>query len=172
MKSRVLIFTGDGKGKTTAAIGIIVRSQGHKIPTCFIQFLKAAPSGELKILEQFPNLSVKRFGLGFVPKPDQPDFHAHFEMAQKGFGELQKIIQTNDYRLIILDEILGALHAELITERQLIDCIQQIPSQTTLVLTGRNAPQSLIELADTVSEIKSIKHGFDAGIPAQPGIEF
>ena len=171
-KPRILIFTGNGKGKTTAALGIVLRACGHEIPTCVIQFMKSAPSGELKALAQFPKLTIQRFGLGFVPRPDHPDFAKHQHVAQEGMTAVEKAITSNKFDLIVLDEILGSIGAKLISEKQLVDLIEKLSDQQTLVLTGRDAPQTIINLADTVTEMKPIKHGYDIGIPAQKGIEF
>ena len=171
-KNRILIFTGNGKGKTTAALGIVLRAQGYKIPSYFIQFMKSAPSGELKVMEQFSALTIERFGLGFVPKIDHLDFPKHKKIAQEGFKAVEKAIASNHYKLVVLDEILGAIGAELITTSQVSKLIKTLPKAVTLVLTGRDAPQILIDLADTVTEMKPIKHGYEIGFPAQKGIEF
>jgi len=171
-KNRILVFTGNGKGKTTAALGIVLRACGHEIPTCFIQFMKSTPSSELKALSQFPNLTIERYGLGFVPKPDHPDFIKHQKVIHDGINAVEKAILSQNYELIVLDEILGTIGAKLINSDQLVKLIEQLSAHQTLVLTGRNAPQSIVDLADTVTEMKPIKHGYDIGIPAQKGIEF
>ena len=171
-KNRILVFTGDGKGKTTAALGIILRAQGHKIPTYFVQFMKSAPSGELKMMAQFPELTIERFGLGFVPKPDHTDFPKHKAVAQAGVKAVQNASESNLYNLIVLDEILGAIGAGLIHAEELVELINNLSDHKTLVLTGRDAPQEIIKLADTVTEMTPIKHGYEIGIPAQKGIEF
>ena len=134
--------------------------------------MKSAPSGELKMMAHFPNLTLARFGLGFVPKQDHPDFPKHQQVVQKGLETIQQAIESKNYKLVVLDEILGTLGAGLINVDQIISLIKALPNKTTIVLTGRDAPQAIIDLADTVTEMSSIKHGYEIGIPAQKGIEF
>ena len=155
------IYTGEGKGKTTAAVGLAVRAAGAGMRVLFIQFLKDCTSSEISQLDKL-GIITACFGTGrFVMKVEQRDK----ELARKGIALASSI----DSDLLILDEALAALKLGLI---KLNDIKGLIERQGELVITGRDAPRKLIELADYVSEIKKVKHPFDKGIKARKGIEF
>jgi cob(I)alamin adenosyltransferase len=170
---RILIFTGHGKGKTTAALGMILRAAGHGMSTFLLQFMKKnTTTGELKALTRLPSITVRQHGLGFVPQPDSPKFALHQQKAEEALKIAEEAVIANQFDLIVLDEICGAVAKGLITEANVLALIDKLPAQTVLVLTGRNAGQALIKKADTVSEIQMVKHGFQLGIPAGKGVEF
>ena len=169
---RVLIFTGDGKGKTTAALGIVLRAVGHGMSTFLLQFMKNSDSGEMKVLSTLPNLTVVRHGLGFVPKTGSARFEKHREKGQEALAFAEEAIKSEKYEVIVLDEVLGSITAEIIDESAVLALIQQLPPNTTLVLTGRDASKEMIAHADTVTEMKMVKHGYEVGIQAQKGVEF
>lgn len=172
-KPRILISTGDGKGKSTSALGMVLRHAGHGMHVFMLQFMKNnSDTGEIKALQQFPTVTIKQHGLGFVPKPTSSKFHLHQEKASEALKIAQDAIKSQNYDLIVLDEICGAISLGLLKEEAVIELIESISSEITLVLTGRNATENLIELADTVTEMKMIKHGYQENIPAQKGIEF
>lgn len=182
-KGLIYILTGDGKGKTTAAFGLAMRAAGHKQRSLIMQFIKdkSKPSGEIKYLNQRASrlsrianrIDVFTMGKGFVGiLGDKKSKKVHQQKAQEAFALMMKKLQQKKYNLLILDEINVAVDLKLISLKTLLKFLKDKPKDLNIVLTGRNAHKKLIELADTVSEIKNIKHPFDKGIPAQKGIDF
>jgi cob(I)alamin adenosyltransferase len=170
-KPRILIFTGDGKGKTTAAIGMAFRASGHGMRSCMIQFMKSDTTvGEIAAAAASTNIEIHPTGLGFVPKGG-PRLEEHRAAAQAGLKKAAEIIAARQFGLVILDEICGAIGCGLIDERQVTDLLTTAPPDVCLVLTGRGAGAALIVLADTVTEMLCIKHGMYEGYEAQKGIE-
>jgi cob(I)alamin adenosyltransferase len=171
-----LVFTGNGKGKTTAAVGLTVRAAGNRMRVFFLQFIKGQwKTGERDILRSLPGVDLEVTGRGFtierlrnlrIPMDD------HVAAAAHGWQVAQQIVREADYDLVVLDEILGAVKANLVPLPELLALVRAKPPELHLVLTGRNAPPELIELADLVSEIQPIKHPLTSGIKAQRGIEF
>jgi cob(I)alamin adenosyltransferase len=173
IKNRILIFTGDGKGKTTSALGMALRAHGHGIPIAVIQFVKAdTRTGEYAALKKMENIETVMTGIGFVPGATDPRFADHCRAAEKGLQVAADYLKSGQYGLVILDEVCVAVSLNLISEESVMEIIRQAAPGITIVLTGRGAPQGLIEIADTVSEIRVIKHGYDSGIKAQKGVEF
>jgi cob(I)alamin adenosyltransferase len=171
-----IVYTGDGKGKTTAAVGLAVRAAGNKMRVLFVQFIKGSwKSGEREVLRSLPNVEVAVTGRGFTIEglrdPRIP-MQAHQDAAAAGWALARQAIREATYDVIVLDEILGAVNANLVPIDELLDAVRTRPAQLHLVLTGRGAPAELVELADLVSEVRPIKHPYDQGIPAQRGIEF
>ena len=171
-----LIFTGNGKGKTTAAVGLTVRAAGNRMRVFFLQFIKGQwKTGERDILRGLPGIDLEVTGRGFtiehLRNPGIP-MHDHVAAAAHGWQVAQQIVREGEYDMVVLDEILGAVKAELVPLDELLTLVREKPSQLHLVLTGRDAPEALIEVADLVSEIQPIKHPFSRGIKAQRGIEF
>jgi cob(I)alamin adenosyltransferase len=172
-KARVLVFTGDGKGKTTAAMGMALRAAAHGMPVRIIQFLKNdASTGELSAFRLFPHVEMQQVGKGFVPKPTHPRFHEHCEAVEAGLTLARDALRSGAFKAVILDEICTATQLKLCTTSDVTELIQYAQEGTILALTGRGAPQSLIELADTVTNMQCIKHGMDNGRIAQAGVEF
>lgn len=173
MAKNLLIFTGNGKGKSTASFGMAVRAAGHGQRILILQFMKAdASTGELVGLRDKLGIDIRQMGLGFVPKPDLPKYPAHKEAAQQGFAVAVQAMQSGDYDLLILDEICGTVTAGLVSEQQLLEAVAASRDDLNIVLTGRNATVKMIEMADTVTEMVPLKHALEAGIPAREGIEF
>lgn len=172
-KGLVMIYTGNGKGKTTAALGLGLRAVGHGQKVCMIQFMKGNENyGEVKSVKRYlPNFRLFQKGLDrFVRKNGaKPEDLA---LAAEGIKLAQKVITSQDYDLVILDEINVAVNYNLIEEKKVLDLIASKPDNVTLVLTGRYASQSILGTADTISEVKEIKHHYKEGIKAQPGIEY
>jgi cob(I)alamin adenosyltransferase len=171
-----IVYTGDGKGKTTAAVGLTVRAAGNKMRVLFVQFIKGSwKSGEREILRSLPNVQLAVTGRGFTIEglrdPRIP-MAAHHDAAATGWALARQAIEQGAYDMVVLDEILGAVNAELIPIEEVLDVVRSRPPTMHLVLTGRGAPAQLIELADLVSEVRLIKHPYEQGIPAQRGIEF
>ena len=169
---RILIFTGDGKGKTTAALGMALRAAGHGLQVVVIQFIKNDASvGELQAVENMPSVDVVQTGLGFLPPPASPDFVRHKTAAQQGLRKAEEILSSGKRFLVILDEICLAVARGLVEERHVLELIQRAPPDSCLVLTGRGATEPLIAAADTVTEMRSIKHGLQNGRGGQKGVE-
>jgi len=169
---RIVLVTGDGKGKTTAALGMALRACGHGLRVCVIQFLKSDASvGELAAAARLPGLDVVQTGLGFLPTPGDPRFAAHHAAAQQGLDKAREAISSGQYFMVILDEVCLAVARGLLDEQQVIAAVRQAPPEMCVVLTGRAATPGLVELADTASDIRNVKHGYQAGRPAQKGVE-
>ena len=176
---RILLFTGDGKGKTTAALGMAMRALGHNLPTLIIQFIKCADStgdgqstGEHIMFSRLPGVEIRQAGLGFVPPPSSPKFADHQQAARQALDAAAQVLAAGKYRVIILDEICVAVAKNLLTEEAVIRTVKQAESNAIVVLTGRGASQKLIDLADTVTEMRCVKHGYQQGRQAQEGVEF
>lgn len=169
----VQIYTGNGKGKTTAAFGLAIRAVGHGFRVYIVQFMKGKDdSGELEGLKRlWPDCQIEHFGgQGWVHKGEHQE--EHINEARKGFLKAQEIILSGQWDIVILDEIINALWFDLIPESDVIDLLNKKPSHVELVLTGRNASESLIERADLVTEMVLKKHPFEQGIMARRGIEY
>jgi cob(I)alamin adenosyltransferase len=167
----VQIYTGEGKGKTTAALGLALRALGRGLKVFMLQFLKGEDTGELHAGRLFGNnFVIRQTGLkGFIHrgKIDPADVHR----AKEAMKVAQDILRSGDYDLVILDEIIVALYFELISLHEVIQLLETRSPQVEVVLTGRYAPPELIEIADLVTEMKNIKHYYQAGVPARKGIE-
>ncbi|MFA5101692.1 MAG: cob(I)yrinic acid a,c-diamide adenosyltransferase [Candidatus Thermoplasmatota archaeon] len=170
-KGLIHVYTGNGKGKTTAAIGLGVRATGVGLKVLMIQFMKGRRYSELAALEQIKNFTVVQFGRDeFVSKehPAQVDI----DLAQKGLAYAQEIIQKHAYDVVILDEINVAVDYRLIELAEVLHLIKDKPAGMELVLTGRYASPELIKQADVVSEILEIKHPYQQGILSRKGIDW
>jgi cob(I)alamin adenosyltransferase len=169
---RLLVFTGDGKGKTTAALGMVLRAAGHAQRARIIQFIKAdSKTGELAAIQRLPGIEIVQMGRGFIPKKDSPKFVVHREAAEKALAAAVEAVVSDQYDLIVLDEICVAMDHGLISEDKVFEMIQNAPDKLCLVLTGRGASQRLMDEADTVTEMKCIKHALQTGVWAQTGVE-
>lgn len=171
-----IVYTGDGKGKTTAAVGLSVRAAGNRMRVFFLQFIKGQwKSGEREVLRGLPGVDLEVTGRGFTieglrdPRIPMDD---HAAAAAYGWQVAQRIVGEAHYDVVVLDEVLGAVTAGLVPLPELLELVRTKPSQLHLVLTGRGAPAELIDLADLVSEVQPVKHPFERGIKAQRGIEF
>jgi len=170
MKRLVHVYTGDGKGKTTAALGLILRAVSAGMRVYFGQFLKNARSCENKTLrERFREVDVKCFGTGsFVRgKPSSREIKA----ANAGLAHIRKAMVSREYDLVIADEINNAVALGLLSVCDVLDAMEERPPTVELVLTGRSAPPEICEQADIVTEMRKIKHCYDKGVPARPGID-
>jgi cob(I)alamin adenosyltransferase len=173
MKTRTLLFTGDGKGKTTAALGMVLRAAGHGQRALVVQFVKSdATTGELAACKNLPGVRIVQIGRGFVPPESSPAFAAHREAAAQALEFAAQAIASADWDLIVLDEICTAVAAKLITEESVLELLDRRTHPVCVVLTGRGATPRLIERADTVTEMKCVKHGLKRGIRAQAGVEY
>lgn len=171
MKGLVHIYCGDGKGKTTSSLGLSIRMAGRGGQVAIVQFLKSTATGELEILNKIPNIQVVRSqeNLGFTFRMNEEQKKHAAQIQQQLFEKAVSL--SKDCDLLVLDEIMAAINTNMISCQQVEDLIVNKPENLELVLTGRNPPQSLIDLADYVSEIQKIKHPFDHGIPVRDGVE-
>ncbi|MDG5816020.1 cob(I)yrinic acid a,c-diamide adenosyltransferase [Chitinispirillales bacterium ANBcel5] len=170
MKGYLQVYTGNGKGKTTASIGLAIRAAGAGLPVLFAQFVKGMKYSEIGALERYSDLiTIKQYGRGcFIEREAQKE---DIEVAQKGLNELREILQLGEYKIVILDEANIALYYKLFTVNQLIDIIRNRKPDCEVVVTGRYAPQDLIDEADLVTEMKEVKHYYTAGVQARKGVE-
>lgn len=172
-KRRVLVFTGDGKGKTTAALGMALRASGHGLRVFILQFMKAdAAVGEVGALQNLAGIEVVQMGRGFVPSKGHPRFPEHVSAADAALERATKALSSGAYGLVVLDEVCTAISKGLLREEAVMRVVEEGSPAVHLVLTGRGAGERLIALADTVTEMRCVKHGFDQGIDATEGIEF
>jgi cob(I)alamin adenosyltransferase len=173
MAKNILIFTGNGKGKSTAAFGMAIRALGHGHKVRILQFMKAdANTGEMACLHEQLGIDMRQLGLGFVPKKDHPAYGKHKNAAEDGFAEAVQELTAGDADLLILDEICGTIANGLLDEAVVIQALEKSRDTLNVVLTGRNASEALISLADTVTEMHPIKHALEQGIPAREGVEY
>ncbi len=172
MTGLVELFTGNGKGKTSAALGVAIRALGHGLRVHIVYFMKGDyPYGEQKTLSQLPGISFARFGQKeFVDpanvKPEEK------EQAKQALEEARRAVLGGEYDLVVLDEVNVAAAWKLVDVEDVIELIKQKPEKVELVLTGRYADEKLIALADLVTEMKEIKHPYRKGISARKGIEY
>ncbi len=174
-KGLVIVYTGNGKGKTTAALGVALRAAGHGKKTLMVQFIKSFQNyGEIKFTKKYHcGITIKTLGKGYVKiKGDRHPFEEHVKTAKKALQYATDQILSGKYDIVVLDEINIASDKKLITTKEIIELIQQKPPDLHIILTGRSAPKKLIQIADLVSEVKEIKHPFRKGILAQKGIEY
>ena len=171
-KGLVQVYTGNGKGKTSAAFGLALRAIGRGLKVYIIQFIKGGfDYGELYVIDRLPNLTLKAFGQGkFIT--EFPPSSKDKEIAKETLQLAKKVVQSGKYDIVILDEINVALSLHLIKTEEVIELIKNKPKHVELVLTGRYAPKEIIEIADLVTEMKEIKHPFQKGIPPRKGIEY
>jgi cob(I)alamin adenosyltransferase len=168
----VQVFTGDGKGKTTAALGTALRALGHGLKVFVVVFMKGDyPYGEWEALNVFPNVSIVRFGFREFTDPDNVKPEER-EQAESALKAARQAMLSGEYDLVILDEVNVAAAWKLVDMDEVVQLIKDRPPQVELILTGRRADKKLIELADLVTECIKIKHPYDRGTLARPGIEF
>ncbi len=167
----VQLYTGDGKGKTTASLGLVLRALGQGLRPAVLQFMKADPNwGEIVTLTKL-GVPVQQCGLDhwvFAGKISDEDRAA----AAEGFARARALVESGDYDLVVLDELVTAVFFELVPVSGVLDLIRDKPEQVELVITGRRAPEELVAAADLATEMRPLKHYFDAGVQARPGIEF
>lgn len=174
MKGLIHIYEGDGKGKTTASIGLSIRCAGNGEKVIFTQFLKDNQSNELKVLEGIDNIQVvlakKVFGFTFLMTPEQKIeakqyFRSHFK-------EVTDMAIKEGVRLLVLDEIISSYNMEFVDQQEVLNFLKNKPEELEVVLTGRDPAPELVERADYVTRMMKIKHPFDQKMPARKGIEF
>ena len=166
----IQVYTGNGKGKTTAAIGLAIRAAGAGLNVYIAQFVKGRDCSEHKALKKIKNIKLEQFGRDcfLKHKPQQIDM----ELTRQGLEKVNKIIASRNYHIIILDEINVVLKLKLLSFKDVLSLIKRTPKSIELILTGRGAPAQLIKQADLVSRINEVKHYYRRGFKARKGIEF
>ncbi|MBN2272903.1 MAG: cob(I)yrinic acid a,c-diamide adenosyltransferase [Bacteroidales bacterium] len=171
MKGYIHLYTGNGKGKTTAAFGLALRAVGAGKRVFFAQFVKGKPYSEIEAVNSFlPAITIKQYGLGcfIYNKPT----HNDIEAARNGLKEISRIIEEGDFDMVILDEACIAVFYNLFTEDELMQLLNKKPESMEIIITGRYASSGLYEKADLVTEMKEVKHYYKQGVEARKGIEF
>ena len=173
-KGLIIVHTGAGKGKTTAAMGTALRAVGQGMKVLMLQFLKGSwHYGELDAVKAFrQNFVMKQMGRGFVKvggaQPDPEDV----KLVEQAWAEAEAAIRSGQWDLVILDEINYAISYHMLDPAKVVAALQQKPEPVHVILTGRNAHPTIVELADTVTEMKQVKHAYEKGVMAQRGIEY
>ncbi len=168
-KGYVQVYTGNGKGKTSASIGVSLRMLCNGGKVFMGEFMKGQGSSEMKAMDKFPNYTVEQFGLPkFVMDKASDEDIAN---AKKGFERIQKVLLSGEYDLVVFDEINSTIYYEMIDPEEVIELLKQKPERTEVILTGRNAHEKIIEFADLVTEMREIKHYYRQGVMARKGIE-
>ena len=168
-KGLVQVYTGNGKGKTTAAIGQAIRALGRGYKVCLIQFFKKPASGEIRILKNLSNIKL------IHPLPFYPEGKNRALLKKKAkdiFSAISKIIKSKIYDLVILDEVNVALHMHLLAEKEILNLLKDKPKSVEVIFTGRGATKKIIESVDLVTEFKEVKHPWKRGVKARKGIEY
>lgn len=171
MKGYIQVYTGNGKGKTTAAFGQALRAEGAGLNVFIGQFVKGKTYNENDAVAKYlKHTTVKQYGLGcfIVNTPTKADISA----ARKGLEEMRKVIQTGNHDVVIMDEVNIALYYKLFEIDELIELMKNKPDHVELILTGRYAPQEIIDMANLVTEMKEVKHYYQDGVQAREGIEY
>ncbi len=167
----VQVYTGDGKGKTTAALGLVLRALGHGLRPVVVQFMKADPSwGEIVMLRRL-EVEVVQAGLDHWVRKGEATAE-DLAAAAAGFAEARGLVMSEDYDVVVLDELVTALYFELVPLGDVLTLVRDKPAAVELVITGRRAPEELVAAADLVTEMKPLRHYFDDGVQGRKGIEF
>jgi cob(I)alamin adenosyltransferase len=167
----VIVYTGNGKGKTTAALGLAFRALGRDLPVAVVQFIKGKwKTGERSFAESLPQLTFHVMGLGFTW--DSDDLSRDKAAAQAAWQRARELIASGAHAIVILDELTYVINYGFVALDEVLAAIAARPPHVHVVVTGRRAPDALVAVADLVTEMKSVKHPFERGVRAQPGIDF
>lgn len=169
MKGYIQVYTGNGKGKTTACLGLAVRAAGAGLNVYIAQFLKNGEYSEIKALSRFENITIEQFGMGKFVKgcPSEEEIAA----GKAGYLKLCEILKQNKYDVVIAEEGNVAVMCNILTEKDVLDLMDMKPDNVELIITGRGATKRIIEKADLVTEMQEIKHYYQKGVIARVGIE-
>jgi cob(I)alamin adenosyltransferase len=170
-KGHIHIYTGPGKGKTTAALGLGLRAAGNGMKVHMIQFMKGRRYSELDSIEKIPGFTFSQHGRDEFVNKDNPE-QVDIDLARQGFKYAKDLIKSNKYNLIILDEINVAVDYNLIPLKDVMDLVQNKPEKLELALTGRYAHPDIVQIADYVTEMLEIKHPYQQGVKARKGIDY
>jgi cob(I)alamin adenosyltransferase len=167
-----MLFTGNGKGKTTSALGLAFRAMGHGFPVCMIQFIKGSwKNGELEMVKKVsPLMDIHVMGRGFTWKSE--DLTQDIAAAREAWDFAKKIIREGKHRMVILDELTYLVSYDMVGEEEILETLTGRPDDVHIVITGRGASEKLIDVADLVTEMHEVKHPYKNGVKAQKGIEF
>lgn len=174
MQGSIIVLTGEGKGKTTSALGMAMRAVGHGFKVAFLQFIKGGwKYGELEAAKRLePELELRPLGEGFVHiDPENPD-PKDVEVARRAWEVAKEKILSGDYFMVVLDEINYAISYGLLDPMEVLEVLKKRPSHVHVVLTGRDAHPAILEAADLVTEMREIKHPFHQGVVSRKGIEY
>ncbi len=173
LKGYIQVYTGNGKGKTTAALGLALRAAGRNKKTAIIQFMKKGEYGEHISIDKYlkHKITIKQFGLPNFHTSGQTVSKKEKEAAMEGVTAAKKILKSNEYDILILDEVCVLLYFKIIDIKEILNIMDHKPSGMELILTGRYAPKEIIEKADLVTEMQEIKHYYQQKVPARLGIE-
>jgi len=165
------LYTGNGKGKTTAALGLALRAVGAGKRVFIGQFVKGMPYSEIDAIRQlFQGITLKQFGLGcFIKGTPTPQ---DIEAAREGLREVFQVLRANEFDMVVLDEVCIALYYKLFTVDEVVKLLKSKPFSTEVIMTGRYAPSQLIAVADLVTEMQEVKHYYNSGVKARKGIEY
>jgi cob(I)alamin adenosyltransferase len=170
---RVILLTGDGKGKTTSALGMVLRAAGHGMRVCVIQFIKERhDTGEVCALRRLPGIELHICGKGFVQERTGSRFEAHCAAAREGLLLAETKLRDDAYDMVVLDEVCGAVALGLLEASKVRGAVEGATGGKVVVLTGRDACPELIGMADTVSRVENVRHAMDSGSPACRGVEW
>ncbi len=170
MNGYIQVYTGDGKGKTTAALGLAMRAAGHGKKTYIAQFMKGTKYGEVYFIDKVKEIDLEQFGWEeCISKEEVTQFHK--DRTNEGLKTAYKKVASKQYDIVILDEILVAIWFGLIEEDKIIEFINRHPRDSELILTGRKATDKIIELSDLTTEMKCVRHYYNKGVLSRRGIE-
>lgn len=173
-KRLVEVYTGDGRGKTTAAMGLVLRAVGHGLHCCIIQFLKSIEHlhyGEQRAYEYLPNVEMEQYGRPGWTEPDKLSQEDR-ELARRGFERAKEVVMGGEYDLVVLDELNTTVSMNLIPLEDVLGLIEEKPDSVEVVLTGRGAAPEVVEAADLVTEMRMIKHPYEQGIYSREGFDY
>ncbi|MDK0722604.1 cob(I)yrinic acid a,c-diamide adenosyltransferase [Clostridium perfringens] len=170
----VQVYTGNGKGKTTAAMGLAFRATGDGMEVKVVQFLKSWKTGELESAKRFDNLEILRFEKvkGFTWELNEEELAQLKSEVRVGFDFVKGLVENRGCDILILDEVMASISGGFIGEDEIVELIEKKPKDMELILTGRNVPEKIMEKADLITEMREIKHYYKKGVPAREGIEF
>jgi cob(I)alamin adenosyltransferase len=170
-KGLVVVYTGNGKGKTTAALGVAFRALGRDLKVGVVQFIKGKwKTGERTFAERLPQLTFHVMGLGFTWESD--DLSRDKEAAEKAWKISHELILDWNHDIVVLDELTYVLNYGFVSVDEVLTTLKTRPPHVHVIITGRNAPEALVAAADLVTEMQSVKHPFEKGVRAQPGLDF
>ncbi|MCG8424117.1 MAG: cob(I)yrinic acid a,c-diamide adenosyltransferase [Proteobacteria bacterium] len=170
-QGQLVVYTGNGKGKTTAALGVAFRALGRDFRVAVLQFIKGKwKTGERRFAETLPSLVFEVTGKGFTWESD--DLSRDAQAARQGWERAKELVGSGSYDIVILDELTYAINYGFIDLEGVVTCLKERPGHVHVIVTGRNAPDPLLDAADLVTEMKPIKHPYDRGVPAQIGLDY
>jgi cob(I)alamin adenosyltransferase len=170
-KGLLVVYTGDGKGKTTAALGVVFRALGRGMKPAVVQFIKGKwKTGERTYAETIPGLVFFTMGRGFTWESE--DISRDKRAAQEGWAEARRLMMSGEHEVVVLDELTYVLNYGFVPVDEVMEALAARPSHVHVIITGRSAPEPLVAAAELVTEMRNVRHPFEKGIPAQVGLDF